>query len=70
MTLLPGNSSKSTNYRAVTKRDWKGSSTDPAVFKIDYALDGNVPWIHEECHNAGTIHVGGTFEEVALAESK
>jgi phytoene dehydrogenase-like protein len=42
----------------------------PAVFKIDYALGGNVPWIHEECHNAGTVHLGGTFEEVALAESK
>jgi phytoene dehydrogenase-like protein len=42
----------------------------PAVFKIDYALDGNVPWIHEECQNAGTVHLGGTFEEVALAESK
>jgi phytoene dehydrogenase-like protein len=42
----------------------------PAVFKIDYAIGGNVPWIHEECHNAGTVHLGGTFEEVALAESK
>ena len=41
-----------------------------AVFKIDYALDGSVPWIHEECHSAGTVHLGGTFEEVALAESK
>jgi len=42
----------------------------PAVFKIDYALDGDVPWIHEECHEAGTVHLGGTFEEVALAELK
>ena len=42
----------------------------PAVFKIDYALDGNIPWIHEECCSAGTVHLGGTFEEVALAESK
>jgi phytoene dehydrogenase-like protein len=42
----------------------------PAVFKIDYALDGNIPWIHEECCNAGTVHLGGTFEEVALAELK
>jgi phytoene dehydrogenase-like protein len=41
-----------------------------AVFKIDYALDGNIPWIHQECHSAGTVHLGGTFEEVALAESK
>jgi phytoene dehydrogenase-like protein len=42
----------------------------PAVFKIDYALDGTIPWVHEECHSAGTVHLGGTFEEVALAESK
>ncbi|MFY9983732.1 MAG: NAD(P)/FAD-dependent oxidoreductase [Chthoniobacterales bacterium] len=42
----------------------------PAVFKIDYALDGNIPWVHEACHSAGTVHLGGTFEEVALAESK
>jgi len=42
----------------------------PAVFKIDYALDGNVPWIHEECQSAGTVHLGGTFKEVALAEAR
>jgi phytoene dehydrogenase-like protein len=42
----------------------------PGVFKIDYALDSAIPWIHEECQSAGTIHLGGTFEEVALAESQ
>ena len=42
----------------------------PGIFKIDYALDGDIPWIHEECHSAGTVHLGGTFEEVATAESK
>ena len=42
----------------------------PGVFKIDYALDSPIPWIHEECQSAGTIHLGGTFEEVALAESQ
>lgn len=41
----------------------------PGVFKIDYALDGPVPWIHEECLMAGTIHLGGTFAEVAEAEA-
>jgi phytoene dehydrogenase-like protein len=45
-------------------------SYGPAVFKIDYALDGNIPWVHEECHEAGTVHLGGAFEEVALAESQ
>ena len=42
----------------------------PGVFKIDYALDSAIPWIHEECQRAGTIHMGGTFEEVAGAESQ
>lgn len=40
----------------------------PAVFKIDYALDGPVPWTAEVCQQAGTVHVGGTFEEIAFAE--
>ena len=40
----------------------------PGVFKVDFALDGPVPWAAEECHRAGTVHVGGTFEEIAHAE--
>ncbi len=40
----------------------------PGVFKIDYALDGPIPWKAEECARAGTVHVGGTLSEVAAAE--
>ena len=40
----------------------------PGVFKIDYALDASIPWTSEVCRGAGTVHVGGTFEEVAAAE--
>ncbi len=40
----------------------------PGVFKIDYALDGPVPWTAEECRMAGTVHVGGTLEEIVLSE--
>src|SRR5439155_8071072 len=40
----------------------------PAVFKIDYALSHPVPWKAEACRRAGTIHVGGTLEEIARAE--
>jgi phytoene dehydrogenase-like protein len=40
----------------------------PGVFKIDWALDGPIPWQAEECLRAGTVHIGGTFEEVAGAE--
>jgi phytoene dehydrogenase-like protein len=39
------------------------------AFKIDYALDGPVPWENELCRRAGTVHVGGTFAEIAAAEA-
>jgi len=40
----------------------------PGVFKIDWVLDGPVPWRFEECNLAGTLHLGGSFEEVSRAE--
>jgi phytoene dehydrogenase-like protein len=40
----------------------------PGVFKLDLALDGPVPWASPECARAGTVHVGGTLEEIASAE--
>jgi phytoene dehydrogenase-like protein len=40
----------------------------PGVFKIDYALDGPIPWTADACRRAGTVHVGGSFEEIAQAE--
>ena len=42
----------------------------PGIFKIDYALDGPLPWIHEVCQRAGTIHLAGTFDEIAEAEAE
>ncbi len=40
----------------------------PGVFKIDYALSQPVPWRAADCGRAITVHVGGTFEEIAEAE--
>ncbi|MEA2529708.1 MAG: hypothetical protein QOG89_1352, partial [Thermomicrobiales bacterium] len=40
----------------------------PGVFKIDWALDGPVPWTAEACHSAGTLHLGGTIEEISASE--
>jgi phytoene dehydrogenase-like protein len=40
----------------------------PAAFKVDWALAGPVPWRAEECRSAGTVHVGGTFDEIAASE--
>ncbi len=41
---------------------------NPGVFKIDWALDGPIPWTAEACHRSATVHVGGTLEEIAAAE--
>ena len=40
----------------------------PGVFKLDYALDGPVPWRARDCLRAGTVHLGGTLDEIAESE--
>jgi phytoene dehydrogenase-like protein len=40
----------------------------PGAFKVDWALDGPVPWTAEACRNAGTVHLGGTLAEIAASE--
>lgn len=40
----------------------------PGVFKIDYALSEPVPWAAAGARRAGTVHVGGTIDEIAAAE--
>jgi phytoene dehydrogenase-like protein len=41
----------------------------PGVFKLDWALDGPIPWKAPACSSAGTVHLGGTFEAIAAAEA-
>lgn len=40
----------------------------PGVFKVDYALSAPIPWANKDCQRAGTVHVGGTLEEIAASE--
>jgi len=40
----------------------------PGVFKVDYALSSPIPWRAPECLRAATIHLGGSFEEIAISE--
>jgi phytoene dehydrogenase-like protein len=41
----------------------------PAAFKVDYALSAPIPWRSPECADAGTVHLGGTYEEIARSEA-
>jgi phytoene dehydrogenase-like protein len=40
----------------------------PAAFKVDLTVRGGVPWTNADCRRAGTVHLGGTLEELTDAE--
>jgi phytoene dehydrogenase-like protein len=40
----------------------------PGIFKLDWALDGPIPWLAPEASRGGTVHLGGTLEEIAASE--
>jgi phytoene dehydrogenase-like protein len=42
----------------------------PGVFKVDLAIDGAIPWRDPELLEAGTVHLGGTFEEICRSEAQ
>jgi phytoene dehydrogenase-like protein len=41
----------------------------PGAFKVDYALAQPIPWKSSECGRAATVHLGGTFDEIAASEA-
>ncbi len=41
----------------------------PGAFKLDWALDGPIPWKDPNCLQASTVHLGGTLEEIAAGEA-
>jgi phytoene dehydrogenase-like protein len=49
-------------------RAYRKFTHGPGAFKIDFAVDGGVPWTAEVAQRAGTVHLGGTIEEVRAAE--
>jgi phytoene dehydrogenase-like protein len=50
-------------------RPWARFRPGPGTCKVDWALDGPVPWSAEACRRTVTVHVGGTFDEVARSEA-
>lgn len=41
----------------------------PGAFKVDFAIEGHVPWTAEAARHAGTVHLGGDFGEVVATEA-
>src|SRR5262249_26425815 len=41
----------------------------PGAFKLDWALDGPIPWKDPQVLAASTVHLGGTLEEIAAGEA-
>ena len=62
---LAGDALSAGSYRRALERFRYGNG----VFKADFALAGPVPWANSECRLAGTLHLGGSFEEIAGSES-
>jgi phytoene dehydrogenase-like protein len=51
------------------RRKLRGVRYGPSVFKVDIALDGRIPWRNPDVSLAGTVHLGGTFDEIAASEA-
>ena len=41
----------------------------PGIFKLDWALSAPIPWSNELCRRAGTVHLGGSVDEIATSEA-
>jgi phytoene dehydrogenase-like protein len=51
------------------KRELQHFRRGPGVFKVDYALNSPIPWRASDCLRAATVHLGGSFEEIAESEA-
>lgn len=50
------------------RRAYRRYRHGPGAFKVDLAVEGGIPWTAEACRRAGTVHVAGSFEEIAASE--
>ena len=56
-------------FPASYRRKLAGYRYGAAAFKVDWALDGPIPWTASACARAGTVHLGGTLAEIAAGEA-
>ena len=55
---------------ARVRRGYERFRMGSSAFKVDFAVRGDIPWADPDCAKAGTVHLGGTLEEFAVAERK
>jgi len=70
VTLLdtsPGAAASITGATGAVGRALRGVRHGPGVFKLDLVLDGPVPWADPALARAGTVHVGGSAEDVGAS---
>jgi len=52
-----------------TRRAYRRWKYGPGSYKVDLAVRGGIPWTNEAARRAGTVHLGGTFDDIAEAEA-
>lgn len=57
-------------FSSIYKRQLERYRYGMGVFKVDWALSQPIPFKAEDCRKAGTVHIGGTFEEIADGEQQ
>jgi phytoene dehydrogenase-like protein len=50
------------------KRSYRRYRQGSSAFKVDFVIKGDIPWTNPDCRRAGSVHLGGTFAEVADTE--
>jgi phytoene dehydrogenase-like protein len=50
------------------KRSYRRYRQGSSAFKVDFAIEGDIPWTNPDCARAGTVHLGGSFAEIADTE--
>ena len=50
------------------KRSYRRYRQGSSAFKVDFAIEGHIPWTNPDCGRAGNVHLGGTFAEIAATE--
>jgi phytoene dehydrogenase-like protein len=53
-----------------TRRRYRNRPVGSGSFKVDIALNGPIPWADPRLVGAGTVHIGGDYDEIALSEAR